>query len=288
MNAASLEETRSPAANATGMQERPPQRLSHAAAITVVWALAQNTFKEALRDKVFYLLLGFGAFLFSAARLLAPLALGEERRVTLDLGLAGLSLFGCMITIFVGHQLIFREVERKTVYFLFSRPIHRAHFVWGKYLGLVSVLAVSVATMGAVLAAVLLVSGFEVDKALAQALARSFMSLAILAAVAVLIAAFTTPVLAGLFTLAAYLVGQGSGDLLLLLDRVRSPAASALVRGLGWILPRLDLYAEMLPVLEGSGWNPGQMAWGALYATLYAAACLCLATVILQRREFTL
>jgi ABC-type transport system involved in multi-copper enzyme maturation permease subunit len=256
--------------------------------MNVVRALAQNTFKEALRDKVFYLLLGFGAFLFSAARLLAPLALGEERRITLDLGLAGVSLFGCLITIFVGHQLIFREVERKTLYFLFSRPIHRAHFVWGKYLGLVSVLAVSVAAMGAVLAAVLLVSGFEVDLALGQALAWSFLGLAILAAVAVLIAAFTTPVLAGLFTLAAYLVGQGSGDLLLLLDRVSSPVSAALVRGLGWLVPRLDLYSEMLPVLEGTGWTAGQMGWGLLYATLYAGACLCLATVIMQRREFTL
>jgi hypothetical protein len=61
-----------------------------------------------------------------------------------------------------------------------------------------------------------------------------------------------------------------------------------LVRGLGWLVPRLDLYSEMLPVLEGSGWSAGQMAWGALYAALYAGACLCLATVILQRREFTL
>lgn len=256
--------------------------------MNVVRALAHNTFKEALRDKVFYLLLGFGAFLFSAARLLAPLALGEERRITLDLGLAGISLFGCLITIFVGHQLIFREVERKTLYFLFSRPIHRAHFVWGKYLGLVSVLAVSVAAMGAVLAAVLLVSGFKVDLALGQALAWSFLGLTILAAVAVLIAAFTTPVLAGLFTLAAYLVGQGSGDLFLLLDRASSPVSAALVRALGWLVPRLDLYSEMLPVLEGTGWTAGQMGWGLLYATFYAGACLCLATVIMQRREFTL
>lgn len=253
-----------------------------------VQALALNTFKEALRDKVFYLILGFGAFLFGTARLFAPLALGEERRITLDLGLAGVSLFGCLITIFVGHQLIFREVERKTLYFLFSRPIHRAHFIWGKYLGLISVLAVSVAAMGLTLVALLLISGFRVDLAVVQALGWSFLGLSILAAVAVLIAAFTTPVLAGLFTLAAYLVGQGSGDLFLLLDRVSSPVSAAMVRGLGWLVPRLDLYSEMLPVLEGAGWSAGQVVWGALYAALYAGACLCLATVILQRREFTL
>ncbi|MCA9726702.1 MAG: ABC transporter permease [Candidatus Eisenbacteria bacterium] len=254
----------------------------------ILWALARNTFVEALRDKVFYLLLGFGAFLFSASRLLAPLALGEERRVTLDVGLAAISLFGCLITIFVGHQMIFREVERKTLYFLFSRPIHRAHFVWGKFCGLASVLAVSLVVMGALLVLVLKISGYPVDASIVQALVLAFFGLMILAAIAVLIAAFTTPVLAGLLTLAAYVVGHGSGDLFWLLERTGSPGAAALVRTLGWILPRLDLYSEMLPVLDGSGWTPIQMGWCVLYALLYGGACLCLATVVLQRREFTL
>ena len=119
------------------------------AEVGVIRALAWNTFLQAVRDRVLYLLLFFGLFVFGAARLLSPLALGEGRRITLDLGFASLSAFGCLIAIFVGHQLIFREVERKTLYFLFARPLSRSQFVWGKYLGLCLTLACSVVLMRA-------------------------------------------------------------------------------------------------------------------------------------------
>lgn len=254
----------------------------------ILTALAWNTFLEAVRDRFFYLILGFGVFVFGVSRLLAPLALGEGRRVTLDIGLAGISVFGCLLTIFVGHQLIFREVERKTLYFLFARPIHRAHFVWGKFCGLAAVLTVSVAAMGSCLGLVLFVSGFPIDAAFGQALLFMVFELTVLAAIAVLVASFTTPVLAGLLTFAAYVIGHGSGDLLTLLQTSASPGTGALLRALSWIVPRLDLYADAWPVLAQTGWSAAQMLWGLLYAALYASACLVLATLVLRRRELAL
>jgi len=254
----------------------------------VVRAIARNTFVEALRDKVLYLLLFFGVFLFGASRLLAPLALGETRRITLDVGLTAISAFGCLIAIFVGHQLIFREVERKTLYFLFSRPIHRAEFVWGKFFGLYAVLALSVVVMGGMLAAVLLAGGHEVGISLLEALLLVLLEMGMLAAIAILIASFTSPILAGLFTLAAYLIGHGSGDLTDLIARTESGPGRAVVEGLRWILPRLDLYGEMLPVLSGGGWSAEQIALAVAYGILYASACLLLAGVVLTRRELAL
>ena len=254
----------------------------------VVRAIAWNTFVEALRDKVLYLLLFFGVFLFGASRLLAPLALGETRRITLDVGLAAISAFGCLIAIFVGHQLIFREVERKTLYFLFSRPIHRAQFVWGKFFGLYAVLALSVVAMGAMLALVLVAGGHEVGVSLLQALLLVLSEMAVLAAIAILVASFTSPILAGLFTLAAYLIGHGSGDLTALLARTESGTGHAVVEGLRWVLPRLDLYGEMLPVLSSAGWSGAQLGLAVAYASLYASACLLLAGVVLSRRELAL
>lgn len=254
----------------------------------VLRSVAWNTFLEALRDKIFYLLVFFGIFLFGASRLLAPLALGEGRRVTLDVGLASVSIFGCLIVIFVGHQLIFREVERKTLYFLFARPIRRAEFIWGKYFGLALTLAVSVAAMGLLLAAVLWVSRYEFGFALLQALVFVFLELSILAALAVLVAAFTSPVLAGLITLAAYLIGHGSGDLLELLNQAASPPARAVLHAAAWLIPRLDLYSQMLPVLRGDPWGAGQCFYAVGYAAAYSAACLTLAATVLSRRELSL
>lgn len=254
----------------------------------IVRAIAWNTFLEAVRDRVLYLLLFFGIFLFGASRLLAPLALGETRRITLDVGLAAISVFGCLIAIFVGHQLIFREVERKTLYFLFSRPIHRAQFVWGKFLGLYGVLAACVAAMGAMLVVVLWIGGHAVDATLFAALLFVLLEMAVLAAIAILVASFTSPILAGLFTLSAYVIGHGSGDLTALLGRTENAVGRAVVDGLRWILPRLDLYGEMLPVLTGTGWTAAQLGLGALYGLVYATACLVLAGLVLQKRELAL
>lgn len=254
----------------------------------VIKAIGWNTFLEALRDKIFYLLVFFGVFLFSASRLLAPLALGEGRRISLDIGLASISVFGCLITIFVGHQLIFREIERKTLYFIFSRPIRRVDFILGKFLGLWGILAVAVFAMGLLLAGALAISGYEIGTAVIQAVGLVFLELTVLASLALLIASFTTPILAGLLTLSAYVIGHGAGDVLALVSESESAILQTVVKAFSFLLPRLDLYGEMLPVLSGTGWTAAQLGWGVGYAFVYSAAALTLAGVILERRDFQL
>ncbi|MCC7141704.1 MAG: ABC transporter permease [Candidatus Eisenbacteria bacterium] len=251
-------------------------------------ALAHHTFLEAVRDKVLYLLLFFGLFAFGASRVLAPLALGEGRRITIDVGLAGLSLFGCLMTIFVGHQLIFREVERKTLYFVFARPIRRSSFVLGKYLGLVLTLACATASMGLLLVLVLAASRYEFGLALFQAFGLVFLELSIVAALAVLLASFTTPILAGLLTLAAYQVGHGSGDLFALLESSDGSGGARWLQAITWVVPRLDLYHDTWPVLTGAGFGPVHLALASAYAVIYASACLVLAGIILERRQLAL
>jgi ABC-type transport system involved in multi-copper enzyme maturation permease subunit len=251
-------------------------------------ALAGHTFLEAVRDRVLYLLFFFGLFVFGASRLLSPLALGEGRRITLDLGFAALSAFGCLTTIFVGHQLIFREVERKTLYFLFSRPLRRGEFVWGKYLGLVMTLGIAVVLMGGMLAGVLLLSSYTFGWELLQALLLILMELCILAGLAVLLASVTSPVLAGLLTLAAWLIGHGSANLQSLLQGSGSGLAREAVHLAFWVLPRLDLYSDVVPVAQGVPYPAAQLVYGFLYACAYVGAALTLASFILSRRELAL
>ncbi len=254
----------------------------------VVTALAKNTFIEAVRDKILYLLLFFGVFLFGASQLLSPLALGEARRVTLDVGLVAISVFGCLITVFVGHQLIFREVERKTLYFVFARPLRRSHFVWGKFLGLFAVLALSVIVMLLLLGCVLLAAGHEVDAALLQAGLFLLLEMSVLSAIAMLVASFTSPILAGVLTLSAFVIGHASGDLAEFMGRAGNPVLQRVIEGVSWIVPRLDLFNETLPVLAGTGWTGQEILLGLAYGLTYTLACLLLAGVILEKREFTL
>ena len=250
-----------------------------------VAALARNTFLEAARDKVLYLFLGFGLFVFAASRLLAPLALGEDRRITLDVGFAALSAFGCLTAIFVGHQLIFRETERKTLYFLFSRPLGRGEFVWGKYLGLLLTLICAVALMGMLFWIVLVASHYDVGLAFLEAMLLAACEMAVLAAIAVWLAAVASPVLAGLLTLAAWLVGHGAGDMQSWMGATVPVTARALVRVFTWFTPRLDLYGDIGPVVHGGLYPTAQILWGVLYAGCYVCAALLAASALLARHE---
>lgn len=251
----------------------------------VVAALAWNTVLEAVREKVLYLLGGFAGFIFIASRILAPLALGEGRRVTCDLGMAALSLFGLLIIIFVGHSLVYREIERGSVAFLFSRPVGRGAFVTGKYIGLAAVLLAAVGAMGGILALVLLASGYPVGIELAGAVALTLLELWILAALAILLASLASPVLAGLFVLGAWVIGNTAGSLADLALLLPSAPARLLARGALWVLPRLDLYDGSAWLIHGRTLPAEQWAWSLAYAGLYSVAALLLARIAFGRRS---
>jgi len=115
-----------------------------------VWAIAINTFREAVRDKVLYGVLGFACAVLLLTLALAELSLHQQRRVVLDVGLASISLFSVVIAIFLGSSLLYKEIERKTLYVILPKPIRRWEFLLGKYAGLVVTATVFIAIMGAI------------------------------------------------------------------------------------------------------------------------------------------
>jgi len=114
-----------------------------------IYAITLNTFREAVRDRVLYgvLALACAVLLFTLA--LAELSLHEQVRVVTDVGLASVSLFAVLMAIFLGSSLLYKEIERKTLYVILPKPIRRAEFLLGKYLGIFVTTAVFVALMGA-------------------------------------------------------------------------------------------------------------------------------------------
>jgi ABC-type transport system involved in multi-copper enzyme maturation permease subunit len=248
-------------------------------------AIAWNTFLEAVREKVLYLLAGFAIAIVIVSRLLAPLALGEGRRVTIDFGLMALSVIGLLVIVFVGHSLVYRELERGSVGFLFSRPVSRGAFVIGKYAGLSLVLALAVAGMGITLALVLFASGYRFGLELAGALFFSLLELWILAAVAMLFASVASPVLAGLFVVGAWWIGNGAESLGQLASSLPLPAIAEAARALLWVVPRLDLYDGAGWLVRGAGPDPATWAWALAYAGLYVTGVLLLARAAFARRS---
>lgn len=115
-----------------------------------ILAVAINTFREAVRDRVLYGVLGIATFVLVFTLVLAEVSLDQQKRIVLDVGLASISLFSVLVSVFLGSSLLYKEIERKTLYVILPKPIHRYEFLLGKYFGIVLTVAVFIAVQGAV------------------------------------------------------------------------------------------------------------------------------------------
>jgi hypothetical protein len=167
-----------------------------------IWAIALNTFREAVRIRVLYgiLVLVVGVNLMSL--LLRELAAtADEARIARDVGLAGISLFGSLTAIFLGVFLLYTEVQRRTVHAIVVKPIERWEFVVGKYAGMALVLSVLVGVFAAAMAGTLAWQGVPVSAAIGKAIALAWVEVLVVAAITIFFSSFSTPFLSGIFAL---------------------------------------------------------------------------------------
>jgi ABC-type transport system involved in multi-copper enzyme maturation permease subunit len=256
-------------------------------------------FRESVRDKVLYNLVLFAVLMIGASYLLGQLTAGQDVKIIKDLGLSATSIFGLFIAVFIGIGLVSKEVERRSVYNMLSKPIHRYQLIAGKYLGLSLTLAVNVAVMGVALYAVLAYMRMGVDPlverawdapaldpALVKALAMIFVELLIVTALALFFSTFSTPMLSAAFTFGLWVVGNFSSDLRNFDQVVDSRAAVALARTLYWILPNFAQFDIKSQVVHGQAVPAGYLALAFAYAVLYVAMLLAVAMFVFSRRDF--
>jgi ABC-type transport system involved in multi-copper enzyme maturation permease subunit len=249
-------------------------------------AIAGITFKEAKRDRVLYLLFFFAALGIVAARILAVLTVGDRVKIIKDVGLASIALFGVLMAILIGTGLVYKEIDKKTIFTLLAKPLHRAEFILGKFLGLVLTLFVMTAAMALIFLAIVYAHTLKVESALLVAVAYIFLELVLLTAVAILFSSFSTPILSSLFALAFYLIGHLSWGLELLLRKMRPGAGRTIVRALHLVLPDLENFNFKTEVVHGLPIPPGIYLSSALYGLCYTAFILGLAVLIFRRRDF--
>jgi ABC-type transport system involved in multi-copper enzyme maturation permease subunit len=258
-----------------------------------VLALGVNTFREAVRNRVLYLLLLFALALIFSALALGQLSLHEEGRVTRDVGLGGIALFGVLIAIFVGVNLVYKELDKKTVFTLVSRPIHRHELILGKFVGMSLTLLVQLAIMGATLCAVLALEGAEISPAIARAITLTFLEVVVVTAIAILFSSFSTPLLSGGFTLGLFVIGRSVPELRELVGKMDEGALRAVAGAFLHLAPDLRLFAVSGSMVDGRyasvhadfvSW--GYVGWAGLYALGYAACVLTLAAALFARRDF--
>jgi len=252
-------------------------------------AIARNAFREAVRDRVLYNLVLFVLLLTGASIFIGELSGGQERKVIVDLGLSAMLLFGVFIAIFVGVGLVYKEIERRTIYAVFSKPVGRGEFLVGKYLGLCLTLLVNVLVMGVGVSLALLYVSHGWDPLIPTiwpAVLLIYMELMLLTATALLFSSFSSPALSALLTFMVFIIGHFSTDLKSLANSLGGSGARWLFTGLYYLLPNLSNYSFITPAAHGRAPSLGFVFATALYAFVYIAVILAAATLVFSRRNF--
>jgi ABC-type transport system involved in multi-copper enzyme maturation permease subunit len=251
--------------------------------------IARNAFREAVRDRVLYNLVLFVLLLIGGAIFLGELSAGQESKIIVDLGLSAMLLFGVFIAIFVGVGLVYKEIERRTLYAILSKPVGRGQFLVGKYLGLCLTLLINVAVMGigVSLALIYIRRGWDpLVLKIWPAILFIYFELMILTGVALLFSTFSSPALSALMTFFVFIIGHFSADLKNLANTSGSSAARLVFRSLYYLLPNLANYSVITPAAHGIAPDARSIVLAAAYAIVYSVFLLAVATLIFSRRNF--
>jgi ABC-type transport system involved in multi-copper enzyme maturation permease subunit len=267
--------------------------------------IARNTFREAVRDRVLYLVVAFGILVLLSGKIIGWVSVGEDIKIVRDIGLTAVSFFGAMIALFVGTGLIQRELGGRTIYTILARPVARWEFIVGKYLGLLGTVLVATAAMAVVFLVYLgiitsLAPGDPVGGGGApsafgwpvfQSLILSGFEMVLVTALAVFFSSVSTPILSAVFTFFAYVAGQFASSVSLLAEMAApkrgagSWVGHALLDLIYRVMPNLDLMNIRDSATHGFGISAGQMVWTIVYALAYAGLVLAVTCAAFERRN---
>lgn len=261
--------------------------------------VALAVYRESVRDRVPLTIAGFGVLLVFASYLISQLTAGQDLKIIKDLGLAALNLLGLLIAVFIGIGLVAKEVERRSIYTLLSKPLTREQFLIGKYLGLVMTLAVNLGAMCLAFYAVLyyqdLISSEgtraswpapAMDPRLMIAVALIFGELMLVTAVALFFSSFSSPLLSMLLTLALWIAGHFNADLRQFETVVDSAPVAYIARGVYYLLPNLAPFNVKAEVVHAVPVTASHVVLTLAYAAVYITAVLLAAMAIFRKRDF--
>jgi ABC-type transport system involved in multi-copper enzyme maturation permease subunit len=248
--------------------------------------IALNTFKEAVRDRILYLLLFFAALSIIVSRILALLTVGDRVKIIKDVGLASISLFGALMAILIGTGLVYKEIEKRTIFTLISKPMRRYEFLLGKFFGLVLTLFVMLLLMSVIFLALVFFHTYTIEWKLLLAILYIFIELILITAVSILFSSFSTPILSSLFSLCFYLIGHFSWSLETLIKKIPAGLFKVLAEIVYTVLPDLENFNYKTEVVHGLHIPAQALLYSAAYGIVYTVFIMALAVLVFRRRDF--
>jgi len=249
-------------------------------------AIAVNTFKESVRNKMFYLLVFFGILFALSSKLISFLTLGDAIKVLKDTGLAAINFFCVLIAIFTGINLVYKEIEKKTVFNILSKPVSRDQFIIGKFLGLALTMLTALAAMAGIFFLFVALSGGGFDLKIILYFFMLFLELLVIVAISLLFSSFTTPILSFIFTVSLYLIGHIMWTFNEFKLILHVPFWKYFTQALYYLLPNLDKFNIKNEVVLNTALNPWTIFFSVLYALAYILALLAVTILIFRKRDF--
>jgi ABC-type transport system involved in multi-copper enzyme maturation permease subunit len=248
-------------------------------------AVAANTFRETVRERVLYNLVFFALAMTVSGLLLGHLSIRQDEKIIKDLGLAAIDFFGTLIAIFIGVGLVSKEIERRSLYPLLAKPLSRSELFLGKFLGLAFTLLVNTTAMALGLLMTLQLVGYRPDLRLLQAIYPLYLGLLLIVAMALLFSTLTSSTLAAVGTVGVVLAGRYS-DVVRNMRDVAPGAPNWLVDLLYYAIPNFRNFDFKDRVVYGDPIAASTLGFVTAYASLYIAIALTLGLLAFGKRDF--
>ena len=249
-------------------------------------AIALNTFKEAVRNKVFYLLVALGMVTALSSALISMLTIGDKNKVLMDVGLAAIDFFCILIAVFTGINLVYKEIDKKTIFNILSKPISRSNFIVGKFLGLSLTLLVALASMAVIFFFFLIVSTGSFDPKIFVYFGLLYLELLIITSISLMFSSFSTPILSSIFTISLYLIGTVSWTFNQFKHHLVEPLEKIVIYLFYYIVPNLEKFNIKNEIVLKMDLDGALIMNSVIYGICYTSALLVLSILIFNKKEF--
>lgn len=248
-------------------------------------AVAQNTFKETIRNRVLLNILFFAVGLILLSLVVGDWSMYQQVKVIKDFGLSAMSIFGLLIAVFIGIRLMVQELEQKTIYLIVSKPIRRWEFVFGKYIGLSVTLALNVLFMSIALwGAGYLMEGF-IDWSLIPAIVLLYVEILLVVAFSMLFSSFMMPTVSAIATLMIFVVGHLSDYLMEFITVYPDRGYHWLLKAIYYVVPNLEKLNLKIAVVEDLPFDSQTVFNGFFYGVSYILILLIVTAVVFNRKD---
>jgi ABC-type transport system involved in multi-copper enzyme maturation permease subunit len=253
--------------------------------MTAVWVIAENTFKENVRNRVVGVILLVAVGLILLSSVVSQWSLEQQVKILKDFGLVAVSIFGLLIAMFVGVRAFHQEIERKTIYMLASKPITRWQIIAGKYAGLAATIILNVLAISMCLLAVNFFVEGRVAWSLIPAIGLIALEVLLIVAWSIFFSTITSSILSSIMTFVIYVMGHMVSDMMLYTKLHPDSPGAGLLTVIHAIVPNLDNFNIKTAVVEGLSLPPNTIVYAVLYGMAYIVLVLTLSAIIFHRKE---